>query len=591
EVIHRTSKLCSKQDSGHILNQILIIIREKKLHTATEIINYIYRSQERVDTIHSEDLFTTQEQRSTRMLLVGGAGTGKSYISRRLLQKWASGKNKLFYSCVVYIPFSDLNCIEQPIDVRELLAYKCKELSPVLTDLLNNNQILIILDGLDEFKYDLNYTQYHSSREVDTIDVALPINTLVSKLITRDLLPDIDVLVTAQFHSVSEICKHFNYVFVSLGCTADYIKQYYDTFTLVNQTLKHNSNSASWCELLAMYLFPLQIKILRDTLMEISKSRDIREHNSARVFITRGESKENCCVSIESGEMDTTGFLPSLELPGHVKEIIYRLGKVSYECLLTGVQELKREDLERCHIDPKLLTKYFSSFISQVKRGGEIFAYCHDGARDMFAALYCVQEIQDGEELKQCLDAWVLGHILASYKEESLLKKVTLNHVEKLHNFIRFFMGLLPYRRIESLLHDPVLLNGAIRNSLLEWFRHCAVRDLSQMTTLNLLHCIFELHDASLTGDVSRYFKHIFLYNTPLSAADIGTLHYSLEKTTPDTVDLRGCGLGDAGLEQLSSVIRSSREVWISYNKLTEKSGRILQNVLEHPGCAMESLS
>nr|XP_023969860.1 uncharacterized protein LOC112061248 [Chrysemys picta bellii]XP_023969862.1 uncharacterized protein LOC112061248 [Chrysemys picta bellii]XP_042702158.1 uncharacterized protein LOC112061248 [Chrysemys picta bellii]XP_042702159.1 uncharacterized protein LOC112061248 [Chrysemys picta bellii]XP_042702160.1 uncharacterized protein LOC112061248 [Chrysemys picta bellii]XP_042702161.1 uncharacterized protein LOC112061248 [Chrysemys picta bellii] len=200
----------------------------------------------------------------------------------------------------------------------------------------------------------------------------------------------------------------------------------------------------------------------------------------------------------------------------------------------------------------------------------------------MFAALYCVREIQEEEELKQCLDAWVLGYILANYKEESLVKKVTLNHVEKLHNFIRFFMGLLPYRSTESLLHDPVPLNGAIKNSLLKWFEHRVARDLSQTTTRNLLLCIFELHDASLTEYVSRCFEHIFLYNTLLSAADVGTLQYSLEKTTLDKVDLRGCGLGDAGLEQLSSVIGSSREVCLCHNYIGEAETQNITNFLKH---------
>ncbi|KYO31902.1 hypothetical protein Y1Q_0018841 [Alligator mississippiensis] len=324
-------KLFSEKESDNTLDRKLYMISGKKLRAASEITNYIYRSQEKVASIQPEELFTTKKPNATRMLLVGNTAKIISRTCKRLQQKWASEENKVVYGCVTYIPCRELKSSERPMSVRELLEQQCKELAPVLPDLLSTGTVLVILDGLEEFKDDLSDTQSSGSLDIDT---PLVISALVWKVITKDLLPETDVLVTAQLT------------------------------TLSSRTL-------------------------------------------------------------EAGGTDTTPPAPVLNVDSKfledIKEITFRLAKMCYDCLVSDAQEIQREELE--------------------------------------------------------------------------------------------------------------------------------------------------------------------------SPADIGAMKYSLEKSTLQVLDLRLCDLQDENLEQLDSVMKSCTQVWISYNKLTEKSGRILQRVLEYPNCRVQYLS
>ncbi|XP_014383103.1 uncharacterized protein LOC102378436 [Alligator sinensis] len=566
------------------------MISGKKLRAASEITNYIYRSREKVASIQPEELFTAKKPNATRMLLVGNTAKIISRTCKRLQQKWASEENKVIYGCVIYIPCKELKSSESPMSVRQLLEQQCKELAPVLPDLLSTRTVLIILDGLEEFKDDLSDTQSSGSLDIDT---PLVISALVWKVITKDLLPETDVLVTAQLTTVSEIGKHFEDIFVIFDFTSDQIKQYFDIGLQTKEIFHCNFGAVTKQELLPLVAVPLQIDLLCDALMTVSKNLDIRNEQltpDERV----SSSSQLSSRTLEADGTDTTPPVPALNADSKfledIKEITFRLAKMCYDCLVSDAQEIQREDLERYRVDPDILTKHFPHFFLSRKEG-KFFVTQHPGVRSMFAALHCVRRIQDAEELKEFLDTWVSGHLPAQGKSKSLLKDVPFSCLAERQHFIRFFMALLPYKNTKDFLWGPRLLSDALRRPLQKWFEAWIAQRLDKMHLLNLLHCVFELHDTSLTQDVSRCFTHITLHHIPLSPADIGAMKYSLEKSKMQVLDLRLCDLQDENLEQLDSVMKSCTQVWISYNKLTEKSGRILQRVLEYPNCAMQYLS
>nr|XP_014348507.1 PREDICTED: NACHT, LRR and PYD domains-containing protein 9B-like [Latimeria chalumnae] len=208
--------------------------------------------------------------------------------------------------------------------------------------------------------------------------------------------------------------------------------------------------------------------------------------------------------------------------------------------------------------------------------------------KEMFAAFYCAHVVRD-DELKECLDAWVRGIIPPSAKSK-LLSDVTADHKLLLENFTRLFMGFLSIGNSSSLHDDRGTLKGPIKKNLIEWFQDWLQEDLSSDDFLNLLHYVFELQDSDVAQSVSVYIKNIILFNKPLGAIDVQALCFSLKENKLEKLNLTLCELGDKGMEQLRDIITNCKNVMLSSNKLSEKGGATLSEILQDPKCAIEKL-
>uniref|UniRef100_H3AZ93 NACHT domain-containing protein n=1 Tax=Latimeria chalumnae TaxID=7897 RepID=H3AZ93_LATCH len=546
---------------------------------------------------------------SKRMLLVGNAGMGKSCISKEFLRTWAEGKND-HYRCIIYLTFQELNLIEQEISVKELLEEKCEFLFSVLT-LENPDDLLIILDGLDEFKYDLNFDNQSSRNDVDT---PFPISVLISKLITKDLLPAINVMVTTRWNFVSNLEKYFTFVCVIKGFDDQQIKQYFDHFcedqseSIYDFIKKNNlSDFAS----VPLYSFMLR-QIIKNHVTSKKALKNLK--TSSRFMI---QFLKSC---LGNNVKDRRRFhIKEPATEKNMEDSVRQLGEISYKNLLSGQLTVNANDLKKHGLSEKDLTKKFSCFFHKKHPDGKHFEYRHTMIKEMFAAFYCAHVVRD-DELKECLDAWVRGIIPPSAKSK-LLSDVTADHKLLLENFTRLFMGFLSIGNSSSLHDDRGTLKGPIKKNLIEWFQDWLQEDLSSDDFLNLLHYVFELQDSDVAQSVSVYIKNIILFNKPLGAIDVQALCFSLKENKLEKLNLTLCELGDKGMEQLRDIITNSItrnllrwcllvgffciklssafkprslctsvEIRLSSNKLSEKGGATLSEILQDPKCAIEKL-
>ncbi|XP_025051328.1 uncharacterized protein LOC106723326 isoform X2 [Alligator sinensis] len=392
------------------------------------------------------------------------------------------------------------------------------------------------------------------------MDSAFDIKILVYKIIAGDLLRNADVLVTARGHSVSGISRRFRYLVVIPEFSAADIKDSFNTSD--KQMEKCSSESRGESKLLALYAFPVQINMLCDSLRHIPSSCANGGPSVGQAGMLGQEG--SCCINIDS---DGASRVALLRLPESIKDVIRRLANMSFEHLMLGVRKIKQADLNKWQIDPKLLSKYFSKFICKANGSGEVFSYRHSGIREMFASLYVVLETQSREVLAVCLNAMKIY--------------IACTHRAEMQNFDLFFMALLPYSNIESLLHAAGPLLDPARHILLDWFQRWIAAGLSPTDTLKVFHCLFQLHDHSRAEEVSRPLKTITLRNVALSAAEAGALQYCLDQPALDTIDLQGCELGDEGLEQFSSVIRSCKDVGVLIDTLGSAGAKHLCTALE----------
>ncbi|XP_075455399.1 protein NLRC3-like isoform X5 [Ascaphus truei] len=518
-------------------------------------------------TISSEQLFTPQSKKmSERMLLVGDSGTGKSCLCRWLLRKWALG-GALEYKCIVYLSLRNMKSSKQQVSVKELVEERCGCEAP--SSVLNSDphDVLLILDGIDEL-HCVEHSHFDSN---DDINTPFDLSTLVTKIITKDLLPQTNVLVVSRLDSLRELGKNCPMAFVIQDFTDPETQEYYERITAKSVRSDDIINKIKEMKLSDYTSTPLSILIVYNLL---DRSENIHLENQLEKLFTLNEVLiHNLLKSLKEmngKELDEDKFK--------------QMAKVSYKNLVQREQNTMGvpEDI--------LMDKWGKALYNNDKCG-KCNEYQRDILQNMLAAIHCVWEIQAGEDLKECLDFWTCENNHPRNRNNGLIQLIVSEHTARFHNFVKFFMRLLMYPDYNSLLNNQPTLKEHVKEALVEWFKTKMNPEPSSHNLLKLIHYIFELHDDEVRNTVSPSFKNVLLCNTPLSNIDIQALQYCLINSRLDKAELQLCGLRDRGVKTLEGIICNTKYVLISSNNLTKESAELLGDILKDQECAIEKLA
>ncbi|XP_048410389.1 NACHT, LRR and PYD domains-containing protein 1 homolog isoform X2 [Stegostoma tigrinum] len=590
KVSHGKSKAYSLLD-----RTISIIVPKKQITALDDIMGTV--ASDFVSEVKAVQLLSLPQKvdyPSKRVLLIGDEGVGKSWTVASIQQAWA--ESQLCHPrCIIVFRFCDLNEVEGKTTLQKLLKKQCESLSSVLTELLCNPQdVLIILDGLDEFNHRL---QNNPPDGCFNLDTEAEVNVLVHSLIAGDLLSTAQVLVTSRWNTeqLEFHKKYFDCILVIHGFTSDQLRRYCEVFCQKNQKAVGMYEYMTKHETInCLVSNPLNSYILCSILDRCNCSQTLM----ADVPVTHSEvllqflyslvhckTDKQSLVTIDNSETKLEGTL--------LQDTILKLGELSFNNLLSGKLEMKIDDLHNYGIDPDVLSKYFSNVILEKKyKDQNIFEFCHVVLKEYFAALYCATSLKnDAEELVKSLNLWCFGRMPQNQKSQYYLRSFKPERTEALYNFTRLFMGSLKARRDTKLWNCSASLTQPTARALVTWFKNCLEQGCKKSKLLNLMHCLFELHDSTVTTEVSPHFKHIDFFNISLGPLDLAALCYCLCHSAMVELDLRLCTIGDDGIKQLKDVLLKCKTVFVSSNKLTEKSAEILSDILQDPKCRIETLS
>ncbi|XP_077328088.1 NACHT, LRR and PYD domains-containing protein 1 homolog [Lithobates pipiens] len=544
------------------------------------------------DAISSEQLFTKDSKKLTsrRMLLAGEAGIGKSSFSEGLQKKWALRHQEIIYDCVIYFTFAELKSITTPISLRQLLIYKCKEVMPVLQQLFEPGRLLIIFDGMDEFKIKEEITFPGASINIDS---QLPIEDLILSILSKVLLPNTDILVTSRLTSVNLaiIKEYFERTFIIKEFSDEEIKEFCqkscsgdDISQIICQFIdEHNLSSLA------------SIPLLSGALCELSKNRGLSYYKEK--LSTRSEMMVSllklCLQNVLSCDLEEPCCAAGVNVPDRLRDVVKQVAFLSYNNLVNGREEIWVQNLCVSCVHTQQLLQELCVFFFKRLPIGDVLQYRHASIRDMFAALHCVWEVHNtggAKECVDCLDFWVSGTLPSEQSTISVLQIIPSKHSAEFHNFISFFMGFMNYKDIDSLTKEKRELNGYEVLILQTYFENWLRKEPTGAELLKLFHCISEIHNDSVTQHLSSMFTIVDLFDTPLNALDIRAIQYSLEKCRLKKLNLSLCDLRDENLQRLENIIRNSTQVLLTSNMLTSKSGKTIRNILEHPECAITEL-
>ena len=204
---------------------------------------------------HCEEIFigaVNDESSPKRILLTGKAGIGKTLFCQKLARDWADDKlfqSQSHFKFVYLLTFRQLNLLENDhFSLQEL--FNC---STVLDDSSNIDdslfeyivnhpeEVLIIIDGYDEYSHQDYITGESEKRYQNTAKEKMPVAALCTKLIKGKLLRDSVVMITSRPEESDEKMEgiRFDRCVEIAGFSPQQVQEFIEKYFRENDTMKN----------------------------------------------------------------------------------------------------------------------------------------------------------------------------------------------------------------------------------------------------------------------------------------------------------------------------------------------------------------
>ncbi|KAM8735389.1 NLR family CARD domain-containing protein 3-like [Acanthopagrus schlegelii] len=565
---------------------------------------YVHQACQRIRPCHLLSPNGTSGRPPKRVKVKGIAGIGKSVAVQRLVYEWAIGKNMREFTCVFDLRFRELNLIEAPLSLLELLGERFRYLKEALPDLFTSpSSLLFILDGLDEFKLPLDWNAPDKNIDVGS---RLPVSELMVALIKGSLLPEASVIVTTR-PSTEAPKRFFQRCCVVLGFEENQVKEYTTKFykdskvaEKVYDYILNNDN------LFVLSFIPLYCYIICTAMAEFfsAENQDVGDSKSLELNPPRTVSEVYFCYLFTavkhhalrgSAERST----PRSEVLSLARQHLTNLGKLAYESLLQKKIMFNRADLENYSVTPADIQSTFLCHILQPLKEEtvEMFSFFHLTVQEHLAALYCAINLFSQEDIIQALDFWCFGqHPPSSTAAPLQNTDISMDKLESLQMFTRFFMGMLRARlggQLDGLVLSPVEQGDAVPARLGLWFQdQFKGRKLENHAALNLLHCLMEFHMKETTGMAAPEIKKLNLFKMKLTVVDCAAMHYVLQFSPHklQELNLGYSNIGNRGLNRLGPILHRCESLYLRYNCLDKQAAILESAVLKSNECQVKKL-
>uniref|UniRef100_A0A3B4WQ54 NACHT domain-containing protein n=1 Tax=Seriola lalandi dorsalis TaxID=1841481 RepID=A0A3B4WQ54_SERLL len=444
-----------------------------------------------------------------KVLVTGVAGIGKTIMVQKMLFDFGGNKNHLAFDFIIHMSFRDLNLIDKPTNFRELVLRKNRHLSKVLDNILaNDNKLLIILDGFDEFRH-------YRSCDVDVFvtepDEDAEVVEVLGSLMQGELLPNASVMLTSRPAAINH---------VPVGCI--------DRFVLIA--------GFSLAEVQDFFLRYFQDSALGDRLFAVVSANELMLtlcYIPAFCYIV-------CCILKES--QDLCGDSPKTMTDIYVQYLVALipksrgLGQLAFQKLMEHQTLFYSRDrdvaaLEGCSLVSTFLDK---TVAQEPDCTEEVYSFAHLTVQEFFAAVYCA----------------VTDHPLPDALQHTASPGERTNN-GYLDLFNRFLSGILSERNANLLSRQ---LGLRYHKEKMDTYRQRIIRELAVLcedgeNILNHLHCLFEQQDPSLVLAMQPKLIRVNVSDETLSQMDYNAIKYFLNLTKGKIyeLDLTGTGVSLPG--------------------------------------------
>ncbi|XP_062298859.1 NLR family CARD domain-containing protein 3 isoform X1 [Scomber scombrus] len=278
-------------------------------------------------------------------LTVGVAGIGKTTWVRHFVRQWSQGAICTDVSFVLPFTFCELNSLEK-LSAEKLVKMAFPHLKDPNLVLNSSCRTLLILDGLDEFRCTLNFSDAVSCNDPKK---EVSIDDLITNIIRGNLLPDVAVWVTSRPGVASLIP----------GGLVDRVTEIpgfspKDVHIFLNHHFSERDFATKiWAHLeshkilMVMCYIPCFCWIVADTLMYImqSETQETLPRTCTELYANF------CSMKAEVGEPRGREPVKTEQLHGSNRKLLGNLGRLAFYGLLKNKYTFSEQDLRAYGID------------------------------------------------------------------------------------------------------------------------------------------------------------------------------------------------------------------------------------------------
>ena len=337
-----------------------------------------------------------------KILVVGRPGIGKSLMCSKLSRDWSNGdllrdRNKSFEHLFLF-QFRWFNTeSSMKITLKQLLSRLVSEGSvdnDVLQDILDNpDKVLLIFDGLDEFKHHESCLEDERAQGGNSPSEEMPFSALYVKLMKGKQLPGATVVTTCRPNVVQSLAGlQFDRRVEIMGFASEKVQEYvHKFFALDTERMKriwgHISSNA---ELLSLCYIPVNSFIVCSILEELVKLQDTDSgsalpttlteiYNGAlRLFIFKCHPEFKGKRLTEDYLIGNVGFSDSVEKTLSQVESLAKTG-IEERRLVFNSEEVK--GIEGCGLFNRMPNRHFAPYKLEPQ-----FCFIHLTLQELLAA-------------------------------------------------------------------------------------------------------------------------------------------------------------------------------------------------------------
>ncbi|XP_078362967.1 nucleotide-binding oligomerization domain-containing protein 2-like [Oculina patagonica] len=519
-------------------------------------------------------------QNPRKILIVGRPGIGKSLLCQKLLRDWSQGD--LFQDTVKRIKYAFLfrfrsfySETSERISLRQMLnraAYLEGHMDDhVFQELLDHpEKILLVFDGLDEFKDHERCTANEAARFGNSPAEEMPLSALYVKLLQGKLLPEATVLTSCRpTVLVSVEVSSFDRTVEIMGFTEGKVHKYVENFchrdtaiaTRIWEHINGNLNLFSLCYI------PVNCRILCYFLKELIKTMGSESVTLPTRLTDVYQGALRLFIFRHHPEFRDKPFRGNERFSDSVEKTLTDLGSLARKGIAEGrliFDSVEVAGMQNCG----LLNQMPDSRVSPVEFK-QRFCFIHLTLQEFLAAREIAK--MDPDELKE---------FIASNAEDP-----------KWHLVIQFIAGLLHGQQGEAVsscfvrcLHDSLVSSSPNR----------------KMAIL-MMKCLYEYNDdaavkkAASQIQQNRCFHASFkLWNCHVTPVDCTAIVYFLRniKQLEYSLDLSINSLGEVGCKELVKLLieRGPVKLKLQHNKITDQGLIALVGAMSSDKCNLKKL-